>query len=122
MVTTELNRALVKLSNLDYGLVIVSHSKQEEIETKTKKYNRWTIDVGGKNQNIILNMQDIILFMDSEVKDGEEVGMVRTKPSLYYEAGDKSALLPDNIQYPLDNPCVAFDTILNALNKSEKGK
>ena len=111
IVTSELGRVLTKLASLPYGLVLVSHSKQEEIETKTKKYNRFTIDIGGKNQNVILYMMDIILFMDSDIRDGEEIGLVRTKPSLYWEAGDKSKLLPDNIEYPLGNPEVAFKKV-----------
>lgn len=111
LVTTELNRTLTKLYGLGYGVVIVSHSKQEEIETKTKKYSRTTIDVGGKNQNIILNRMDVILFMDSEMKDGVEVGVVRTKPSIYFDAGDKSNTLPNDIAYPLNNPKVAFDVV-----------
>lgn len=111
MITSEFNRAIVKLANLPYGLVIVSHSKSEEVETKTKKYSRTTIDVSGKNQNVILNLMDLILFMDSEMKDGVEIGVVRTKPSIYFDAGDKSKLLPESIEYPLDNPKVAYDII-----------
>ena len=101
MVTSELNRALVKLSALPYGLVMVSHSVLEEIETKTKKYNRYTIAVSGKNRNIFLNMADIILFIDSQMsKDGEEVRIIRTRPSMYWEAGDRSNKLPETL--PLD--------------------
>lgn len=114
LVTYELTRAMVKLYGLGYGVVIVSHVKLEEVETKVKKYSRATIDVGGKNQNIILNGMEIILYMDSEMKDGIETGVVRTKPSLYYDAGDKSNLLPENIYYPLNNPKVAFDVINKA--------
>ena len=122
LVTSEFTRALIKLYGLGYGVVLVSHSKQEEVETKTKKYNRFTIDISGKNQNVILNGMDLILFMDSEIKDGIEIGMVRTKPSQYYEAGDKSKLLPENIQYPLDNPKVAFDVISKCFNQKGESK
>ena len=101
LVTSELRRALVKLASLPYGLVLVSHSELVEVETKTRKYTRYTIPVGGKNKNIILNMVDIILFIDSEIpKDGEERRLIRTKPSMFYEAGDRSNLLPDIM--PLD--------------------
>lgn len=99
LVTNELNRALVKLSSLPYGLVMVSHSVKEEVETKTKKFNRWTISISGKNKSIFLNMSDIILFVDSAMnKDGEEVRILRTKPSLYWEAGDRSNLLPETLK------------------------
>lgn len=117
LATQELKRVLNKLSMLDYGLILVSHAKQEKIETKTKNYDRFTIDIGGKNQNAILNLMDIILFMDSEMKDGEEIGVMRTKPSLYWEAGDKSKKLPSNIEFPPDKPEVVFDVISKAFSK-----
>lgn len=116
MITSELNRALSKLYSLGYGVVLVGHVKQQEIETKTKKYNRWTVDIGGKNQAVVLARMDIILFMDSEMKDGVETGVIRTKPSLYWESGDKSKLLPENIYYPLDNPKIAFDMVSKCFN------
>lgn len=119
LITYELNRALTKLYGLNYGVVLVSHSKQEEVETKTAKYNRFTIDVGGKNQNVILNRMDIILFMDSQMKDGVETGVVRTKPSLYWDSGDKSGLLPENIFYPLNNPKIAFDVIAKSFGNQK---
>jgi len=101
LVTTELNRAITKLASLPYGLVMVSHCDQEEIETKTKKYNRWTISVSGKNRGIFLDMADLILFIDSEVdRDGVEKRVIRTKPSMNYDAGDRSSLLPEVL--PLD--------------------
>ena len=101
LVTSELTRALVKLSSLPYGLILVSHSELKEIETKTKKFNRFTIAIGGKNKNLFLNMADIILFVDSEMTgDGTEKRVIRTKPSLYWEAGDRSNKLPETI--PLD--------------------
>ena len=96
LVTGELRRVLMKLASLSTGLVMVSHCALQEIETKTKKYSRWTISVSGKNKNIFLDMSDMILFIDSAIgKDGEEVRIIRTKPSMNYEAGDRTGLLPD---------------------------
>jgi len=98
LVTSELNVKLQKLSILPYGLVLVSHSVKEDIETKTRKYNRWTINVGGKNKHIFLNMSDLILFIDSEIGvDGEEVRVIRTKPSMNWEAGDRTGKLPEKL-------------------------
>jgi hypothetical protein len=101
LVTSELNRALTKLASLPYGLVMVSHCDDEEVETKTKKYHRWTISLSGKNRGLFLDLPDIILFIDSEVdKEGIERRIIRTKPSMYYDAGDRSMLLPETL--PLD--------------------
>ena len=100
-VTAELNRAMVKLSSLSYGLVLISHCDMEEVETKTKKYNRWTISISGKNKRVFLNMADLILFIDSEMdRDGNERRLIRTKPSMYWEAGDRFGKLPETL--PLD--------------------
>jgi len=101
LVTSELNRVIMKLASMPYGLVMVSHSVKEEIETKTRKYNRWTISISGKNKNIFLNMSDLILFVDSEIaQDGEERRVIKTKPSMNWEAGDRTGLLPEVL--PLD--------------------
>lgn len=118
--TAELTRVINKLSMLGIGLILVGHSKQEEIETKTKKYNRFTVALGGKIQDSVLALPDLILFMDSEVRGTEEIGVIRTKPSMYFEAGDKSKLLPEAIEFRLDNPKSAFDKIAEAFNKNNK--
>ncbi len=115
-VTQELSRTLIKLSTLPYGLILVSHAKQEEVETKTSKFNRYTIDIGGKNQNAILNLMDMILFMDSEMRGGEEISVMRTKPSMYWQAGDKSKLLDTTIEFPPANPEVAYEVIHKCFN------
>lgn len=121
MVTTELTRPLIKLGALPYGIVLVSHCEQEEVETKTKKYNRFTIDIGGKNKNVVLNMANIILFMDSEYRDQQEIGVIHTKPSLYYDAGDQSKKLPENIYFPLDKPEKAYEEIVKCFNNKTGG-
>ena len=111
-------RAIIKLSSLPYGLVMVSHSTSKEMKSKTQKWNKWTVDVGGKNGKRVLALADIILFMDSEVRDEKECGIIKTKPSSYWEAGDKSTLLPEEIIYPLKDPKVAYDKIFECFNKN----
>ncbi len=103
LVTSELHRALTKLSSLPYGLIMVSHCVQVEIETKTNKYSRWTINISGKNRNLFLNGADIILFIDSKMDENKkEVRFIRTKPSMYWDAGDRSNLLPEELPLSYD--------------------
>lgn len=111
MVTENLFKALTKLTLTDFGLVLISHSKQIEEESKTKKWTKSTVCVSGKNANIMLDICDILLFMDSEMKGDEEIGVIRTKPSMYWDAKDKTKLLPDNIEYPLSDPTKAYEII-----------
>ena len=105
MVTSELHRALAKLAILPYGLILVSHCELLEVETKTKKYNRFTISIGGKNRQVVLNMVDLILFIDSVSDSNGEKRIIRTKPSLYWEAGDRANRLPEIV--PLDYDALA---------------
>lgn len=110
-----LSEYLDKLANLPYGLILVSHSIMETVETKTSKYNRWTITAGAEKDNdIVMNLMDIILFMDSKIKGNEEIGVVHTKPSMNYDAGDKSMLLPNDIEFPPDKPEVVYEVIKKA--------
>jgi hypothetical protein len=51
---------------------------------------------------VALNLPDLILFIDSEIdRDGVEKRIIRTKPSKFWEGGDRTALgIPETI--PLD--------------------
>jgi hypothetical protein len=121
IVTEMIKQKLTKLASLGYGLIMVSHCDQVEIETKVKKFNRWTVNLGGKNREFILAFPELILFMDSEMRGSEEIGIVRTKPSLFWEAGDKSKLLPESIEFPLSKPEVAYNKIVESFNKKGVG-
>lgn len=101
MITQELHRALGKLSLLSYGLIMVGHSKVEEVKTKSKAYNKETITVTGENRKVVLSMADLVLFIDIERdENNKERRVIRTKPTLYYDAGDRSNRLPPVL--PLD--------------------
>lgn len=101
MVTKELQRVLSKLSAMGFGLVMVGHTKTEEIKTKVKSYNKDSLSITGENKRVILSMADLILYIDQEIdNEGGEKRIIRTKPSIYWDAGDRSKLLPPVL--PLD--------------------
>ena len=102
IVNNEFQRVLTKLAFLPYGLVLVSHAKEIEIETRTGKYNRVVPTLPDKARKIVLGMVDMVLFCDLEVTAGENGEqsirrVIRTKPSLYYEAGDRTGKLPETL-------------------------
>lgn len=119
MVTMELRTKLTKLANMGLGIVMVSHMKMEEIKTKSKSFNKQTISVTGENRKALLAMPNFVLYMNAEEVEGKEVGVIRTKPSIYWEGGDKSNLLPTEVQFPLAKPKVAYDIIYKALQQGE---
>ncbi len=113
-INIEFHRVLTKLAGLPYGLYLISHSKEKEIQTRTGKYTRVISTLPDKAAKIVLGMVDMILYCDLEaVKDSEGKQIVRrvirTKPSIYYEAGDRTGRLPEVID--LD-----YGTFLKAFN------
>lgn len=102
LINNEFYRVLNKLSLLPYGLFLISHSQEKELETRTGKLTRIVPTLPEKARKIVLGMVDIILFCDLEVTtgaDGKQVArrVIRTKPNVHYEAGDRTGRLPEVI-------------------------
>jgi hypothetical protein len=116
LINNEFHRVLTKLAFLPYGLVLVSHSQEKEIETRTGKYIRIIPTLPDKARKIVLGMVDLILFCDLEVTSDESGKPVyrrvmRTKPSPHYEAGDRTGRLPETID-------LNFQAFIEAFNRS----
>ena len=97
IVNNEFQRVLTKLAFLPYGLFLVSHSKEIEVETRTGKYTRTVPTLPDKARKIVLGMVDMVLYCDLERRgEGKSIRrLIRTKPSQYYEAGDRTGRLPE---------------------------
>jgi hypothetical protein len=116
LINNEFQRVLTKMAFLPYGLFLVSHSQEKEIETRTGKHIRFVPTLPDKARKILLGMVDLILFCDLEaVADDEGKSayrrVMRTKPSPHYEAGDRTGRLPDTME--LD-----FSKFIEAFNKA----
>jgi len=102
LVNGEFHRVLNKLALLPYGLFLVSHSQEKEIETRTGKYTKVVPTMPDKARKLVLGLVDIILFCDLEPAPGPDGKpayrrVLRTKPSTAYEAGDRTGRLPEVI-------------------------
>jgi hypothetical protein len=101
VVNNEFYRVLAKLALLPYGLFLVSHAQEKEIETRTGKITRIVPTLPDKARKAVLGLVDIILFGDLEVvpgADGKQPTLrrvLRTKPNTHYEAGDRTGRLPE---------------------------
>ena len=100
LVNNEFQRVLTKLAFLPYGLFLISHAKEMEMDSRTGKYTRVVPTLPDKARKIVLGMADMVLFCDLEVSNAENGEqrvrrVIRTKPSLYYEAGDRTGRLPE---------------------------
>jgi AAA domain len=120
LINNEFQRVMTKLAFLPYGLFLISHAKEMEMDSRTGKYTRVVPTLPDKARKIVLGMADMVLFCDIEVQtdsDGEPCvrRVIRTKPSLYYEAGDRTGRLPETLD--LD-----FGSFLEAFNAATAAK
>jgi hypothetical protein len=102
LTNNEFQRVLNKLAFMSYGLYLVSHSQETEIETRTGKYTKIVPTLPEKARKIVMGLVDMILYCDIETAAGPDGKspirrVMRTKPSLYYEAGDRTGRLPEVI-------------------------
>jgi hypothetical protein len=115
IVNNEFQRVLTKLAFLPCGLFLISHAKEMEMESRTGKYTRIVPTLPDKARKIVLGMADMVLFCDLEVSVGEDGKqslrrVIRTKPSLFYEAGDRTGRLPETIDLDFHKFLEAFQT------------
>ncbi|MEN6521138.1 MAG: ATP-binding protein [Armatimonadota bacterium] len=114
LVQGEFQRVLNKLAFMPYGLFLVSHSQNIEVETRTGKYTKTVPTLPEKARKIVLGLVDMILYCDIESTPGPDNRVIarrvmRTKPSLYYEAGDRTGRLPEVIDLDFERFSQAFN-------------
>ena len=113
LVNTEFHRVLNKLSLLPYGLFLISHTQEKEIEERTGKYTRYMPNLPDKARKTVAGMCDMVLYFDSEDEtddDGKvkQKRIIRTKPTRYYEAGDRTGKLPEIIEMDYEKFLIAY--------------
>ncbi len=122
-VKNEWHRVLTRLASLPYGLVLISHAVDRQIETRTGEYTKTLPSLPDRARHVVLGLVDMILFCDT-ISRKDERGQVtvqrviRTKPHPTYEAGDRTGRLPDTL--PLDYAAFArcFDAPANVAPSS----
>ena len=102
LILNEFQRVLTKLSHLPLGLLMISHAEMEEVKTRTGSYHKAVPSLRDKPRKVVLGMADLVLFCDLETVPGPDGQpalrrVMRTKPSPYWEAGDRTGRLPETI-------------------------
>jgi hypothetical protein len=115
LVNQELQRVLTKLASLPYGLFLISHANEKEISTRTGKYMKVVPSLTGGVAKVVLALVDIILYFDNVVdeKSGTESRIIHTKPSKFYDAGDRAGRLPEEIE-------MNYDKLIKSFNSGQK--
>ena len=119
LVNNEFYRVLNKLALLPYGLYLISHSQERELETRTGKLTRIVPTLPEKARKIVIGMVDVILFCDLELVTGgdgkpTQKRVLRTKPNVNYEAGDRTGRLPEAIDLDFSKFIEAFTKSVTA--------
>lgn len=104
-VNSEFTRVLTKLASLPYGLMLVSHARDRETQTRTGTVVRIGPTLPDGARKILTGFVDVILYADVDAyqdADGRTryQRVIRTKPTNHYEAGDRTGRLPETM--PLD--------------------
>lgn len=116
MIQREFNVALAAYRSLGMGLIYTSHVSEEEIATRIGKYTHFGPSMQRGCAKQILPSVDFILYATSiDDEKGEEKRVLYTKPSKYWEAGDRIGKLPEVM--PLD--AKAF---MEAFKKAKESK
>ena len=107
LIKVELQRALTRLANLPYGLILICHSKERDMETKTGVMTRTVPTLSESFREVVNSLVDIILFCDFQVEKDEKGTTVlrrvmRTKAHPNYDAGDRFHRLPEIIDLDFD--------------------
>jgi len=117
LVNNEFQRVLLKLAFLPYGFVLVSHSQEQEIETRTGKQTRIVPTLPKQARKFVLGLVDMVLYCDQEVTrdaDGKPQyrRVMRTKPHPNFEAGDRTGRLPPVLDLDFGKFIRAFNAAL----------
>jgi hypothetical protein len=96
------------------GLVLISHVRVVEEDTRTGMQKSWAMNLSNSPRIVVESMCDLILFADVE-SDGSRV--IRTKPSPRWVAGDRTGTLPETLPLGYDALSSAFSGKTNGENK-----
>lgn len=106
MIAANIDRFVRFLGQLPYGVILTSHTEPKTIKRKGgTEVQCAQPTVHEKVRRVLLGWVDMILYMDQDEVIGangklEEVRVLRTKASPYYEAGDRTHCLPTTLAVP----------------------
>jgi len=124
VIKNELIRVLSKLALLPYGLILISHSQDKEMQTRTGSVVRTVPTIPESFRQVVIGLVDLILYCDVEAVEDEEgkrhqVRVAKTKPNAAYDAGDRFNRLPEVMRLSYSDFEKAFASIPNETEETE---
>jgi hypothetical protein len=119
-VTKEFRRVINKLGHLDYGLILISHSKVETVKSRTGSYDVIMPTLPGGCRKYLIGVMDSTLLAEVTFETGEDGSSVyrrimHTTASPKHIAGSRIKGLPAEI--PLD-----YNEYIKAFKTATKGE
>lgn len=116
----KIRKQIDRLQKAGYGMVIITHSKDDKVEEKSGlEYNRLILSLPSSAREVFVNMADFINFITIEKeKVGDEIVTKRYiyfRSDGYVEAGGRFTELPERIEYDVEH---YIETIENAIQAS----
>ncbi len=117
LVLNEFWRVISKLAALPPGVIFVSHAEEKGLETRTGRITRIVPTLPDRVRKQIIGMTDFVFLFDveSDPEAKEPRRVIRTKPSMAVEAGDRTGRLPETLP-------MSWDALSNALKKAIGGE
>ena len=105
LVSKEFDEALRSIPQMDYGLIMISHSQDKVFTDENgKEYNQICPTLGNRPRLIVDRMSDLIVYAHPiQEEDGNirTIGFLRQTPR--FVAGSRFKYIPDSIEFTYDN-------------------
>lgn len=112
---------LAKLAAMPHtGVILVAHAQEFEIETRNAKWTKTSVRGVKGIREAMIDMSDLVLFIDFSEEEGKEERVIKTKPTRYFDAKERGQKprLPAEIRWPLGEN--GFDIIKKAWEAGKK--
>ena len=119
MVSQEFDECLRSIVQMDYGLVLISHSTDKVFKDEAGvEYNKIVPTLDKRATNIVSRMADIIGYSRIvKTESGEEKTMLFLRGTSRYMAGSRFKYTPDYIEFSYKN---LTEAIANAIDEEAK--
>lgn len=97
---SKIRKALDRLMKAGYGVMVLTHSKDKEVEEKNgAKYSQLNVSLPSSARDIFVNMADFITFITIEREENESKRYLYFRTDGYVEAGSRFKHVPERIEY-----------------------
>lgn len=96
LVKDEFTNIVNGINAMGFGMCFISHAKEREITKTGSKYTVMGTSLGQTTENFITSICDFIFYA---YIDDEGFRKIRTKPSKYVIAGDRTGRLPKDMEF-----------------------